>query len=235
MAEKDMNIEAEKEEKELEKDPAPEALEGIENGEKSEDKVDSKADEAAKAAETTEAPEAEEAKDADMAETASKEETEADDESKDDKNEESRDPRDRQIEELNSKYLRLFAEFDNYRKRTEQEKAGMYNEGERYVLTKLLSVVDNFERALKVVPEELKGSSYEEGIEKIYRSFMDLLTELGVTPIEACGKEFDANLHNAVMHVEDEEAGENVIIEEFQRGYMFKDKVLRYSMVKVAN
>lgn len=145
------------------------------------------------------------------------------------------DPKDIKIEELTDKYKRLFAEFDNYRKRTELEKAGMYDEGEKYVILKLLSVVDNFERAMASVPEELKGSSYVDGIDKIYRAFTDMLTELKVTPIDAAGKPFDANLHNAVMHVEDESVGENVVIEEFQKGYMYKDKVLRYSMVKVAN
>ena len=145
------------------------------------------------------------------------------------------DPKDIKIEELTDKYKRLFAEFDNYRKRTELEKAGMYDEGEKYVILKLLSVVDNFERAMASVPEELRGSSYVDGIDKIYRAFTDMLTELKVTPIDAAGKPFDANLHNAVMHVEDESVGENVVVEEFQKGYMFKDKVLRYSMVKVAN
>ena len=145
------------------------------------------------------------------------------------------DKRDKQIEELTDKYKRLFAEFDNYRKRTELEKASMYDEGEKYVLLKILPVVDNFERALASVPEELKDSSYVEGMDKIYRSFMDLLKELRVTPIEAAGQPFDANLHNAVMHVDDESLGENIIAEEFQKGYMYKDRVLRHSMVKVAN
>ena len=145
------------------------------------------------------------------------------------------DKKDKQIEELNDKYRRLFAEFDNYRKRTEVEKTGMFGEGEKTVLLKVLPLIDNFERALQNVPEEEKDSAFVDGIEKIYRSFLDLMKGLGVEPIEAVGKEFDANLHNAVMHVEDEEAGENTVVEEFQKGYMFRDKVLRYSMVKVAN
>ena len=145
------------------------------------------------------------------------------------------DKKDLQIQELNDRYVRLFAEFDNFRKRTETEKSGMFNEGEKTVLLKVLPLIDNFERALQNVPEEEKDSPFTDGIEKIYRSFMDLLKTLGVTPIEAVGNEFDANLHNAVMHVEDEEAGENIVVEEFQKGYMFRDKVLRYSMVKVAN
>ena len=121
------------------------------------------------------------------------------------------DKKDLQIQELNDRYVRLFAEFDNFRKRTETEKSGMFNEGEKTVLLKVLPLIDNFERALQNVPEEEKDSPFADGIEKIYRSFMDLLKTLGVTPIEAVGNEFDANLHNAVMHVEDEEAGENIL------------------------
>lgn len=145
------------------------------------------------------------------------------------------DKKDQKIDELTDKYKRLFAEFDNFRKRTDAEKAGMYAEGERGVLLKILPIVDNFERAVQNVPEELQGSSYVDGVEKIYRSCIDTLKALGVEPIEAAGKEFDASLHNAVMHVEDEGVGENIVVEEFQKGYMFRDKVLRYSMVKVAN
>ena len=167
------------------------------------------------------------------AETGSGDEAGSEEKAEDEKP--AADKRDKQIEELTDKYKRLFAEFDNYRKRTELEKASMYDEGEKYVLLKILPVVDNFERALASVPEELKDSSYVEGMDKIYRSFMDLLKELRVTPIEAAGQPFDANLHNAVMHVDDDSLGENIIAEEFQKGYMFKDRVLRHSMVKVAN
>ncbi len=145
------------------------------------------------------------------------------------------DKKDKQIEELTDKYKRLFAEFDNYRKRTDAEKVGMFNEGQRAVLLKILPLIDNFERALEAVPEDEKGSAIAEGISKIYKSFMDQLTEMGVKPIEAKGQPFDANLHNAVMHVEDEDTDENIVVDEFQKGYLFKDKVLRYSMVKVAN
>ena len=145
------------------------------------------------------------------------------------------DKKDKQIEELNDRYKRLFAEFDNFRKRTEAEKTVMFAEGERTVLLKVLPLIDNFERALDSIPEEQKGTALAEGIDKTYKAFMAQLKELGVTPIEACGKTFDANLHNAVMHVEDENIDENTVTEELQKGYMFKDKVLRYSMVKVAN
>jgi len=143
--------------------------------------------------------------------------------------------KDKKIAEQEDKFKRLFAEFDNFRKRSEAEKSGMYAEGEKAVLEKVLPLIDNFERALANEPEELKDNAFVDGIEKIYRSFMDSMTAFGVTPIEAVGQPFDANLHNAVMHVEDEEAGEGIVVEEFQKGYMFKDKVLRYSMVKVAN
>jgi len=143
--------------------------------------------------------------------------------------------KEKKISELEDKFKRLFAEFDNFRKRSESEKSGMYAEGEKAVLEKILPLIDNFDRALANVPEDLKGNAYVDGMEKVYRSFMDALAAFGVKPIEAVGQPFDANLHNAVMHVEDEEAGENMIVEEFQKGYMFKDKVLRYSMVKVAN
>ena len=145
------------------------------------------------------------------------------------------DEKDKKIAELDDKFRRLFAEFDNFRKRTESEKAGRFAEGEKTVLLKILPLIDNFERALANVPEELEQNPYVDGMEKIYRSFMDLLKELGVTPIEAVGQPFDANLHNAVMHVEDEEQPENTVVDEFQKGYLFGDKVLRYSMVKVAN
>lgn len=143
--------------------------------------------------------------------------------------------KEKKISELDDKFKRLFAEFDNFRKRSDSEKSGMYSEGEKAVLEKVLPLIDNFERALANVPEDLKGNAYVDGMEKVYRSFMDAMAAFGVKPIEAVGQPFDANLHNAVMHVEDEEAGENMIVEEFQKGYMFKDKVLRYSMVKVAN
>ena len=145
------------------------------------------------------------------------------------------DKKDKQIEELNDRYKRLFAEFDNYRKRTDAEKTAMFTEGEKTVLLKVLPLIDNFERALSTIPEEQKGSALADGIEKVYRSFTDQLTALGVTAIEAVDQPFDANLHNAVMHVEDDSLPDNTVVEEFQKSYMFKDKVLRYSMVKVAN
>ena len=139
------------------------------------------------------------------------------------------------IEELEDRVKRQMAEFDNFRKRTEKEKSHMYEVGARDVIEKILPVVDNFERGLATVPEDQKNDPVIDGMDKIYRQLMTVLTDLGVEPIEAVGKEFDPNFHNAVMHVEDEGLGENVVAEEFQKGYLYKDTVIRHSMVKVAN
>ena len=139
------------------------------------------------------------------------------------------------IEELEDRVKRQMAEFDNFRKRTEKEKSHMYEVGARDVIEKILPVVDNFERGLAAVPEEQKNDPVIDGMDKIYRQLMTVLADLGVEPIEAVGKEFDPNFHNAVMHVEDEELGENIVAEEFQKGYLYKDTVIRHSMVKVAN
>lgn len=146
-----------------------------------------------------------------------------------------KDKNQEKIEELEDRVKRQMAEFDNFRKRTEKEKAHMYDVGARDVIEKILPVVDNFERGLASVPEEEQDNPVIDGMNKIYRQLMTALTDLGVTPIEAVGKEFDPNFHNAVMHVEDEELGENVVAEEFQKGYSYKDSVIRHSMVKVAN
>ena len=143
--------------------------------------------------------------------------------------------KDELIKEQNEKYIRLMAEFDNYRKRTEKEKAGMYAMGAKDVVEKILPVVDNFERGFSLVAEEDAEDPFTEGMQKIYKQLMTTLTDLGVTPIEAVGKDFDPNLHNAVMHVDDESVGENIVVQEFQKGYMYKDSVVRHSMVQVAN
>ena len=148
------------------------------------------------------------------------------------KKKKEKDKKDQQIEELTDRLKRNMAEFDNFRKRTEKEKASMYIIGAREIVEKILPVVDNFERGLAQAPEE---DAFAEGIRMIYKQLMTTLEELGVKQIEAVGKEFDPNLHNAVMHIEDEEAGENTIVEEFQKGYTYKDFVVRHSMVKVAN
>ena len=146
-----------------------------------------------------------------------------------------KDPRDTQIEELNDKLKRSMAEFDNYRKRTEKEKAAMYEVGAKSVIEKILPVVDNFERGLAAVPEDLKGTPFEDGMEKIYKQLMKTLEDMDVHPIEAVGKEFNPDFHNAVMHVEDENLGENIVGAEFQKGYTYRGSVVRHSMVQVAN
>ena len=146
-----------------------------------------------------------------------------------------KDPRDEKIEELTDRVKRQMAEFDNFRKRTDKEKSTMYEMGARDMIEKILPIVDNFERGLATIPDEAKGSPFAEGMEKIYKQFTKTLEEAGVKTIEAVGKEFDPNFHNAVMHVEDENFGENVVAEELLKGYTYRDSVVRHSMVKVAN
>ena len=146
-----------------------------------------------------------------------------------------KDPRDEKIEELNDRVMRQMAEFENFRKRTEKEKSTMYEMGARDMIEKILPIVDNFERGLASIPEDAKGTPFAEGMEKIYKQFQKTLEDAGVKVIEAVGKEFDPNLHNAVMHVEDESLGENVVAEELLKGYTYRDSVVRHSMVKVAN
>ncbi|MBU9738359.1 nucleotide exchange factor GrpE [Lachnospiraceae bacterium ASD5720] len=148
---------------------------------------------------------------------------------------EKRDKKDEKIEELSDQVKRQMAEFDNYRKRTEKEKSHMYEIGAKEVIEKMLPVVDNFERGLASVPETERDDPFVEGMNKIYKQLMTTLDEIGVKPIEAVGGEFDPNLHNAVMHVEDEAFGDNIVAEEFQKGYLYKESVVRHSMVKVAN
>lgn len=133
------------------------------------------------------------------------------------------------------RYQRTLAEFDNFRKRTMKEKASMYDDGVRDSVLKLIPVVDNFERAVSAVSEEEKESGLYKGIEMVLKQFTEILTSLGVQEIEAEGKTFDPNLHNAVMHIEDENFGENEVAAVLQKGYICKDKVIRPSMVQVAN
>ena len=146
-----------------------------------------------------------------------------------------KDKKDEQIEELKDKLTRQMAEFDNFRKRTEKEKSAMYEIGAKDIIEKILPVVDNFERGLGAVTEEQKEDSFVAGMEMIYKQIMTTLDSVGVKAIEAVGNEFDPDFHNAVMHVEDEEVGENIVVEEFQKGYTYRDTVVRHSMVKVAN
>ena len=182
----------------------------------------------------------------DTKETAAEETKETAAEEKDTKKEEKsekkgafgkkkKDKKDEQIEDLNDRLKRQMAEFDNFRKRSEKEKSQMYEIGAKDIIEKILPVVDNFERGLGSVPEEEKNAPFVEGMEKIYKQLMTTLESVGVKPIEAVGQEFNPDFHNAVMHVEDEGLGENIIAEEFQKGYMYRESVVRHSMVKVAN
>lgn len=145
------------------------------------------------------------------------------------------DKKDQKIQELNEKLMRTMAEFDNFRKRSEKEKSAMFEIGAKDIIEKILPVIDNFERGLDSITEEEKSSAFAQGIEAIYKQLLNALTDAGVTPIEAVGKEFDPNLHNAVMHAEDDSLGENIVADEFQKGYMYKETVVRHSMVKVVN
>ena len=143
-----------------------------------------------------------------------------------------KDKSEQKVEELTDRLKRTMAEFDNFRKRTEKEKSSMYIIGAKEIVEKILPVVDNFERGLAQAQE---GDAFADGMKMIYKQLTTTLDELGVKPIEAVGKEFNPDFHNAVMHVEDDEQGENIVIEEFQKGYMYHDSVVRHSMVKVAN
>lgn len=151
------------------------------------------------------------------------------------KDDRKKDPKDAQIEELQDRLKRQMAEFDNFRKRTEKEKTAMYEIGARDMIEKILPVLDNFERGLAVMPQGEKSSAFAEGVEKIYKQFVKTLEDAGVEAIEAVGQQFDPNLHNAVMHVEDEKYGENEISMEMQKGYKYRGTVVRHSMVQVAN
>ena len=146
-----------------------------------------------------------------------------------------KDPKDVQIEEMQDRLMRQMAEFDNFRKRTEKEKSAMYEVGAREMIEKILPVLDNFERALAAVPEEEKGSSFAEGVEMIYKQFIKTLEDAGVEMIEAVGQQFNPDVHNAVMHIDDEAYGENEISQELQRGYKYRGTVVRHSLVQVAN
>ncbi len=183
-------------------------------------------------------------KEPDNSKTAENEKSKAADESQDAsetdkkaffKKKDKKDKKDEQIEELNDKVKRQMAEFDNFRKRTEREKAAMFEIGAKSVIEKILPVVDNFERGMSSVPEDKQDDPFVQGMDKIYRQLVTTLEALEVKPIEAVGKEFNPAFHNAVMHVEDENLDANIVAEEFQKGYMYRDSVIRHSMVKVAN
>lgn len=193
---------------------------------------------------TQEAEGAKEGSEAESAEEGSEEEAPSQDDPEASKNQEEKkgffgkkkkDPKDDKIEELTDRLKRTMAEFDNFRKRTEKEKAAMFEMGAKDVIEKILPVVDNFERGLAALPEDEKESSFAKGMEMIYKQLMKNLEDMGVKPIEAVGQPFDPNFHNAVMHIDDENLGENVVAAELQKGYMYRDSVVRHSMVQVAN
>lgn len=140
-----------------------------------------------------------------------------------------------ELSEANDKYLRLLAEYDNFKKRTAKEKEAIYTDSVGETVTALLPIIDNFERAIASFGEEDKQSEFYKGVEMIYNQTIDAFTKLGVSEIKALGEEFNPEFHNAVMHIEDETVADNTIVEQFQKGYIYRDKVIRYSMVKVAN
>ena len=179
--------------------------------------------------------EASEEKEAKASETDKETEKSEDAGKKEKAPEKKKDPKDEKIDELNDKLRRSMAEFDNYRKRTDKEKSAMYEIGAKDVIEKILPIVDNFERGLAAVPENEKESPFADGMTKIYKQMMTVFEEIGVKPIEAVGQEFNPDYHNAVMHVEDENLGENVVAAELQKGYTYKESIVRHSMVQVAN
>ena len=202
-----------------------------------EDMVKEAVEEAKKSAAETESAEAEAEETEETSEEAGNEEAKEDAEKKTGKKlfGKKKDKKDEKIEELTDKLTRQMAEFDNFRKRTEKEKSQMYEIGAKDIIEKILPVVDNFERGLDAVKEEEKEDPFVQGMEKVYKHLVTTLEGIEVKPIEAVGQPFDPNFHNAVMHVEDENFGENIVAEEFQKGYTYRDSVVRHSMVKVAN
>ncbi len=146
-----------------------------------------------------------------------------------------KDQKDAVIEELQDKVKRQMAEFDNFRKRTDKEKSTMYEMGASEVIKKLLPVVDNFERGFKSITDEDKETPFAKGMDMVYKQIMKMFEDIDVKPIEAVGIEFNPEVHNAVMHIDDDSVGESIIVEEFEKGYTYKDTVIRHSMVKVAN
>lgn len=202
-----------------------------------EDMVKEAVEEAKKSAAETESAEAEAEETEETSKEAGSEEAKEDAEKKTGKKlfGKKKDKKDEKIEELTDKLTRQMAEFDNFRKRTEKEKSQMYEVGAKDIIEKILPVVDNFERGLDAVKEEDKEDPFVQGMEKVYKHLVTTLEGIEVKPIEAVGQPFDPNFHNAVMHVEDENFGENIVAEEFQKGYTYRDSVVRHSMVKVAN
>ena len=194
--------------------------------------VETEVEETTEAEETVEETEVEDTEEAE--EESSEEAAEKKEKKKGFFNRDKKDKKDEKIEELNDRLMRQMAEFDNFRKRTEKEKSQMYTIGAADVIEKLLPVVDNFERGLAAMTEEEKNTAFAQGVEMVYKQLMTTFDDLGVTPIEAVGVEFNPNFHNAVMQAPSEEYESGVVMQELQRGYVYKEKVIRYSMVIVA-
>ena len=195
---------------------------------------------AADDAKETEQPQSEEGDtNEEQEEAASDEETASEPEAEDTEAEKKgffkkkKDKKDEQIEELNDRLKRQMAEFDNFRKRTEKEKNQMYDMGAKSIVEKILPVIDNFERGLAAVPEEAKEDAFVVGMDKVYKQMLTELDAVGVKPIEAVGTEFNPDFHNAVMQVENEELESGIVAQELQKGYTYKDSVVRHSMVAV--
>lgn len=186
---------------------------------------------------------AEETKTEDSAEKENAQDTEAASEETDTKEKKDgifgkkkkKDKKDAQIEDLNDRLRRQMAEFDNFRKRSEKEKSQMFDMGAKSIIEKVLPIVDNFERGLAAVPEEKKDDAFVTGMDKVYKQLMTEFDSIGVKPIEAVGQEFNPDLHNAVMQVESEEFEPGIVAQELQKGYMYKDTVVRHSMVAVVS
>ena len=196
--------------------------------------------------ETKEAAEGNEAEDSEEKDSEEKDYKEKDSEEKDSEEKDSKDKglfgkkkkkdkKDEQIEDLNDRLRRQMAEFDNFRKRSEKEKSQMFDMGARSIIEKVLPVVDNFERGLAAVPEDQKDDAFVTGMDKVYKQLMTEFDSIGVKPIEALGQEFNPDLHNAVMQVESDEYEPGVVAQELQKGYMYKDTVVRHSMVAVVS
>ena len=194
--------------------------------------VEAEVEETTEAEETVEETEVEDTEEAE--EESSEEAAEKKEKKKGFFNRDKKDKKDEKIEELNDRLMRQMAEFDNFRKRTEKEKSQMYTVGAADIIEKLLPVVDNFERGLTAMTEEEKDTAFAQGVEMVYKQLMTTLSDLGVSPIEAVGVEFNSDFHNAVMQAPSEEYESGVVMQELQRGYVYKEKVIRYSMVIVA-
>lgn len=225
-------------EKEMQKQNEEAAEETAGNEEKetvSDEKAEDTAEEGVSRDADGEEPDAEEAEEAVSGEASGENAEEAKAEGKKlfGKKEKKKDKAQERIEELEDKVKRQLAEFENFRNRSEKEKTAMYEVGAKSVIEKLLPVIDNFERGFLTVPEEEKDSPFVDGMNKVYKQLITELESIGVKPIEAVGLEFDPNLHNAVMQVESEEYESGVVAQELQKGYTYRDTVVRHSMVAV--